>query len=136
MALCKNISPKKRKLCAGDLNKPIKIQVRMITAKKIGQTDFTETFTDVVSVFAAIDTSKGFSSFNDIGVTSTGGVVNFTHRIYIRFSTNFTVTSENWVLFNDEKYTINSVENLEERNEWLILYCIKKGDSTKKGNFA
>ncbi len=137
MTVCKPIGNTKRKVCAGDLRIPIKIQARVIQTKSNGGYDYDESFTDVVSMFASVDTKRGFSSFNDVGINPvTGSTLSFTHIFYIRYSPSIVITSENWLSYNNEKYIINSVENLDERNEYLALYCIKKGKQTKKGNFA
>lgn len=136
MATCRDVSPKKRKICTGDLNRPIKVQVRTLTEKPLSDPDYDEVFTDVVTVWAAIETARGHSSFNDIGLTREGSTIVFTHKLFIRYSSSFTVTSEDWVEFDGIKYDIRSVENLEERNEFLALYCLRKGPGTKLGNLS
>lgn len=136
MTVCSNISPKKRKICIGDLKTLIKIQVRTITPEEFDNPDYSEVFTEVIELFASVKTSRGHSSFNDIGTTVTGAVRNFSHEVIVRYSESYEITSENWLEINNIKYNIVGVENLEERNEWLILYCLKKGDKTKPANLT
>lgn len=136
MSVCENVSPKKRRICIGDLNTPIKIQVRTLTPENINNVDYNENFTEVKEVWSAIETKRGFSSFNDIGTTATGKIINFTHQFYIRYSPSFVITSENWLEYKNEKYVINSVENLEEKNNFLKIYALKKGTKTKPANLV
>lgn len=130
MTICTNSSPRKRKICTGDLKNLITIQTRTLTSNGFEDVDYDEVFTQVIQVWAAIKTTRGFQSFNDVGTIQN----NITHKIYIRFSADFTITSEDWLDFEGERYLIRDIENLEERNEYLLLYCVKKGDNTKLAN--
>lgn len=136
MTVCSNIGPKKRILCTGDLKTPITIQVRTLTPKTFNDPDYNEVFTETKVVFAAVETKRGHSSFNDIGITVTGTILNFSHQFYIRYNPEFTVTSEDWVEYKNIKYDIQSVENLEENNGFLILFCLKKGIKTRNANLT
>ena len=128
MAKCKRIDKPHRKICAGSLRKLIKVQTRDITSPA-DCVDFDETFADLESVFAMVETRTGETIFDD---TNTEQVV--THRIYIRFLP--TVTAETWLEIDGDKYDILNVENLDHRNEYLLLRCNKRGTNTKKVNFA
>ncbi|MEE8341967.1 MAG: phage head closure protein [Candidatus Neomarinimicrobiota bacterium] len=128
MARCQIIGPKHKKICAGDLRQRIEIQTRSITSPA-DCINFDELFTTVETVFASIETVNGQTVFD-----STNTEVIVTHKIYIRFLS--TVTAETWLQFNNEKYDILKVENIDNRNEYLILRCNKRGINTKDVNFA
>jgi SPP1 family predicted phage head-tail adaptor len=128
MAICKNIRATKRDICIGDLDSRIKIQVRTLKAPESG-VDFTEEFTEVKEVWAMVQTSRGLEFFDDTGLNTT-----FTHKFYIRFSSSFSITSEDWLEWNNQRYDIVEVENLDERNEFLLLKAIKKGDKDINAN--
>ena len=135
MTSCKNITPKKRIICSGDLRDIVIVQVRVLSPKKFDDPDYNETFTETKTLRASVQTTRGFQSFKDVGIT-TQIQNNITHKIYVRFSTSYTITSENWLDFKSERYIIRDVENIDERSEWLLLYCIKKGSDAKLANSA
>lgn len=132
---CKVICPPKIKLCASSLRNSIQIQTRAIATIALANPDYTEEFTTIKTVRAAIVTKRGFRSFNSVGLTQ-DRILNNTHQVYIRYSAMFNIVSEDWLLFNSERYTIKDVENIDERNQWWLLLCIKKGDDTKLANFS
>jgi len=131
MTICQNISPKKRKICAGDLRLLINIQTRAVKSNGFDDPDYGETFTEVKQVYASIQTTRGFQSFDGVGVNN-----NVTHKIYIRFDSTLNISADDWVEFENDKYDIVDVENLEERNEFFILYCMKKGSETLNANLT
>ncbi len=126
---CRAVKLKSRRVCIGNLNKRIKIQTRALTSNNTGSIETIETFTDVVEVWAAIETTRGSQLWDGVEVSNP-----FTHKIYIRYRDD--IDYEKWVEYEDEKYDIVDVENLEQKNEWLLLMCTRKGDNTKEANFA
>lgn len=131
MTQCKNVSPKKRKVCIGDLRKQVTLQVRVIQPASITSANYVEEFTNVITVWAAIKTTRGYQTFSEVGVSN-----NVTHEVYIRYDSSFTVTSEDWVEIDSLKYDIVDTENLDERNEFYVLRCIRKGVNTVRANFV
>lgn len=128
MTKCKRVDAAHRKLCIGSLRKPIQIQTRDITSPA-DAIDFGEDFNTLSTVFAMIETKVGETVFDQ---TNTEQIV--THRVYIRFLS--TVTAETWLEIDGEKYDIVNVENLDNRDEYLLLRCNKRGTNTKKVNLA
>lgn len=126
---CKPIKLKSRRICIGNLNSRIKIQTRALTATNTGSIESIETFTDLVEVWAAIETTRGSQLWNGVEISNP-----FTHKIYIRYRSD--IDFNEWIEFESEKYDIVDVENLEQKNEWLLLMCIRKGDNTKEANYA
>lgn len=114
---------KHRQLCIGDLNKRIKIQNRNIRVPDFEKADFDERFSGPLEVWAKFETVSGQTVF----------IVNqdfsFTHLISIRF--NSTVSSESWIEFENSRFNILTVQDLEERHEWMILKCVEKGSIDK-----
>lgn len=128
MPVCKRIRRKHRKICIGDLNDLVCLQDRDLTAPKSG-VDATEEFEDSGEEWALVETSHGETVFD-----GTNTEVDVTHRIYISFVECF--TAETWIQFNNDRYDILDVENLEERNEWLLLRCTNRGTKDNKANEA
>lgn len=121
---------KKRRYCVGDLNTEIKLQSRAITPPVFGAVNFDDKFTDTnPTVWAAVNTVSGKTYFDDAGTET-----NITHIIGIRYDS--TVTPETWVELNGRRLDILSMENLEERSEWLELTCTDRGSTAKNASKA
>lgn len=121
------IGKKKRVLEIGSLDKKITLQLRAIVAE--GEADYTHTFTNPITVWACIDTSTGKEFFDDINQETK----NITHTFYIRYRSD--VTSDIWIDWLDRKFKIVSIENMDERNRFLKLYCSERGNAQFKASF-
>ncbi len=132
MAICQNVSPKHRKLCAGDLNNEIQVLTRDLIPPVSGDPDYTvEVDSDIAPiVFCSIRTTNGQPIFDGTGTND----VQITHIFGVYFDESF--TSENVVLFEDNLYQILSVEDLEERHEWMFLYCVISGTTNNASSFG
>jgi len=129
MPVCKRIVRKHRKVCIGDLNELICLRGRELTPPESG-VDATEEFEDTIpEEWAMVETPKGETVFDGSNTE-----VDVTHKFTISFTEG--ITSETWVLFKDKHYDILNVENLEERDEWLILRCNDKGTTDNQANQA
>ena len=129
MSVCKRIKRKHRKVCIGDLNDVICLRDRTITPPESG-VDATEEFEDSnPEVWAMVETGKGETVFD-----GTNTEIDWTHKFTISFID--CITSETWVLYKEKHYDILGVENLEERDEWLILRCVVKGTIDNQANEA
>jgi len=120
MAKCQFIKRKHRKVCIGDLNTLIKLQSRDIVAPLFDSVDFDENFQDTAEVLALIETQTGRTVFDGVDTD-----INITHKIVIRYDA--TVTSETWIELAGKRVDIIFVENLESRNEWMLLFCVMRG---------
>ncbi len=124
MAVCKPVKGQVRRVCIGDLDRVITLQTRSLTAS-LTATDASETFVDDPGeVFAMIKTVSGEVFFD--GVDPERAV---THHFYIYFDE--TITSEIWVLFNNERFDVLSTEDLDERHEFMLLRATNRGVSTQ-----
>lgn len=127
MAKCEKIRGKKRKVCIGDMNKLIEIQVRSLVPPSTAF-DYDISLTTTEQVFAMIQTATG--AISGEAFFDESNVERFvTHMIYIRFRTD--VTAETWIKFDDKFYDILNVENLDENNEFLLLKCNVRGSVNK-----
>lgn len=131
MSACERVKIKKRKICLGDLKHYILIQRRDLKGKKFGELDLEESFSDILSCWAAVQTSNSTRSFNSVGTNAL-----ITHVFYIRYFQDCEVSPQDWVEFECNKYRIETIENLDQENQWLKLNCIKKGTKQLGGNLA
>lgn len=113
MAICKKLRRTLTKVCTGSLNKRIQIQTRHIKPPIGDSVDYTEEFTNIITVWAMLETVTGITIFDDTNVEQI-----VTHDFYIRYIPN--VTFEKWILFDEQYYDIIRVENFQENN----LYCL------------
>lgn len=128
MPKCMKLRRKKRQPCIGDLDTEITLQDRAITPPTT-TVDFTETFTENAIVWAMVNTVRGKTEFDEADVERS-----ITHEFTVRFLDG--ITSETWVLLENERYDIIDVEDFEERHDWLILRCAKLGSTTQAVNDA
>jgi len=121
MSRCSRVGSRKRRVCAGDLNKLVTVQNRAIEAPDWNSPDFDEQFSNDSAAWAAIQTVTGKTFFDSVNQRDE----TMTHEIFIRYDSS--VTSESWLLYDSRRFDILAVENLEERNEFLKLTCVDKG---------
>lgn len=129
MPNCKVINKGRTKVCIGAMRTIITLHVRSIVPPSGDSTDFNESFTNPVVVKAQIETVPNIAVFDQ---TNTERLVS--HIFYIRYRDD--VTAETWIELNGDKYDIINTENIEERNQWLILRCNQRGIASKPVNFA
>ena len=125
MTVCKRISITKKKICIVDLKHKVKVQTRAIVPPE--GVDYSQLLTDVKLAWAALQTKKGveiFDGTNIIGIA--------THYFYVRIIAD--VTFVNFVEYKDKKYRILDVQNLDEDDEFLLLRCTERGESSKNSN--
>lgn len=111
---------KTRVSCIGDMRERIDIHDRNMQAPVFGSSDLTEKFASTKTVWANIKTISGQTVF----------VVNvdiaLSHEIIIRYDEN--VGSESWIEYRGNNLKIVTVEDLDERHEFLKLRCSSRGD--------
>ncbi len=123
---CEKIDLKNKKICIGDLNK--KIDIELMTITPLATADFTETFVDIATVWAGIQTIKGVEIFDGTNVL---GVA--THNFYIKYRAG--IERDNFIDYNSKRYRVLDIENQNENNEFLILRCEERGDKTTEVNW-
>lgn len=121
MPKCIRLKRKHRIICIGDLNELITLQDRVLTP---GNIDATEEFTESGVVYSKIDTIAGETVFDENNIGT-----DVTHHYTIRFIAGITAV-KTWILFDNRRFDILTIQDLEERHEWLILRCADRGIST------
>jgi len=129
MPVCKKIKSIKRQICIGDLKDRIELSIRSQVSKNDGKIKSIMDFTSLATVWAKVTTTRGSQLFDGVEISDP-----FTHQIEIRFRDD--IDAEKWIDFKDNRYDIVDVQDYDERNEFLLLLCKKKGDQTKEANFA
>ena len=148
MAECQPIRAKHRKVCVGDMEWLITLEDRAIQPPSNGvdptelfsavptgaanQNEFDDSFGSAYNgeqaavndgqVWAMIITVTGEEVFDERNVGTA-----ITHHVYIEYLGGI-VTAETWVKLEDgTRLNIADVQNLDERNEYLLLRCVAAG---------
>lgn len=124
MAICSFKSRKDVRICSGDLDRAILIQVRTLVSPEDtdGDVDYNETFSEFIVFWSLIETVKGETVFDESNVEQV-----VTHKFYIRYAPD--ITFQDWVTYNDKNYKIIDVQNINERDEFYLLRCTLRGSS-------
>lgn len=133
MPTCVKIRSKKTQVCIGDLRFKIDIQQRELGVpfNPIDgvDVDYSENFTTLHSIFSAIDTPIGATTFNEIGISTA-----ISHIFYVRFSSD--VDAQKFILFENVRFKIVRVTNFEGRRIFMKLECIERGSADKDASRA
>lgn len=128
MAKCKKIVRTVTRVCAGSLNRQVKIKVREIQPPKNNDTDFGIKIDDYMTVYAMINPVTGVSIFDETNVERT-----ISHEIYIRYIPDLTFEKILEVArINEAKsdfYDILNVQNLDDNYRFYKLQCNIRGDN-------
>ena len=125
MAQCTLVKFKHRRICIGDLNRVVSLMTRTLDAPQ-SSVDFGHTFTDLTT-WAALATVKGKDVFAGTNMSTL-----ISHIFYVRYRSD--VTAEWWIKYKSKNYDIVDTENLEERNEFLAIFCNVRGASDQPVN--
>lgn len=130
MAVCQNITPKEKKICLSALRKKVGLFRRSIVAPASSQSH-THDYAQFATPFASIETKgKGVDIFDGVEISGADGIPAVaSHIIMIKHRSD--VTAEDYVRFGGDNYTILKVENIDERNQYLRLFCALRGDENK-----
>jgi len=135
MAKCQNITPTRKKICLSALRKKIGLFRRDILPPTAGNLASAQShsheYEEFATPFAAIETKgRGVDIFDGIETSGVDGIpVVASHIIMIKYRRD--VTAETYVRFGENNYDILKVENIDERNQYLRLFCALRGDQDK-----
>jgi len=125
---CNPVKIKRQRVCFGDLNRKIKIKSRTITAPdESDEFDYEQTFGTPVTKWAAVQTSSGKDIFDGTNMIGTA-----THFFFLKFVSG--LTSESMVEWRNENYRVLRIENLDENDEYMKLYCALRGVTANEVN--
>jgi len=116
-----NIKKKARRVCVGDMVDLITLQNRQLQTN-LSDVDLDEAFSTHEVVWSMVETISGETIFDGVGIER-----DVTHRVYIYHDA--AVTEETWILFGTERLDIITVENLDERGQFMLLRCTNRGSS-------
>lgn len=122
-----NVEFKERRICIGDFNTKITIQIKcQESTNKLNQA-LEITRIDSVTVWSAVKTVAGVETLEDINSEEI-----ITHQFYIRYRKDIDKSSV--VILKEIAFNIISIENLEEKNKYLLLRCAQGGNANIQTN--
>lgn len=116
---------KKLNIRSGDLKHPITIQSRALIPPS--DVDFTEKYTDIATVWASVKINNNQEIFSKTNIDES-----ITHFFYIRYLDDITI--DNWILFDDNRYNIVAVKDIDFEKKFLELSTIFKGDISEESS--
>lgn len=130
MACDELVRIRNKRVCIGDLKHRVTLHDRDITPPGFEGADYGMDYTPIAKVWAAIKTTSGKTLFD--GVSQDKAI---SHVIYIRFRKG--LESELWVEFADgTRLKVAENENSNEANQFLLLFCEKRGSKTLEANLV
>jgi hypothetical protein len=126
MPRCIKIRRKRRQVCIGDLDTLVTIKSRVTTTKNFVASVVFQVHS---APFVMWETIEGVEIFDE---TNTGTIS--TDMIILR--NDATVTKELFVELDGVHFRILSVEDLDRRNEFMVLMLTERGVNTKGVNDA
>ncbi|MGR3179837.1 MAG: head-tail adaptor protein [Candidatus Anammoxibacter sp.] len=116
-----------RKISVGDMRERIVLQERSVAAPVFGSSSFTQDYDTGIERWAKVETQFSGRFFNGVELVDRPS-----HKFTIRFSS--TITTETRIRYKSVLYRILQLDNLEMRDEYLILFAKIDGDDTKESN--
>lgn len=126
---CEAIKPSKSRVCIGDLNRKIKIQFTSSKGNNAPNANASTAFKDVTGVWAMIIT-KPLSEFVN-GVNIANGI---STDFYIRYTSAIDFSKQIWVEFEDVRYKITDIENINKESRFVRLRASERGDKSLGAN--
>lgn len=127
MAECVKIRTKHRKPCIGEMRWRIDIYNPTITPPNLtDEVDYTVTIEPEATVWATVKTLPNVSFFDDMNVEQV-----VSHEFIIRYREG--ISREKNIRYpsgTGQYYNIVYSENLENRNEFILMRCNLKGSET------
>ena len=109
---------------------------RALGTESFSDVDIKENFKEIHECWAAIKTTTGTQSFNDVGTNLSGAGSKITHNFYIRYINDSTITSQDFVLYDSNRYKIDSIEDLDMQKKFFLIRATFMGQEDIEANKA
>lgn len=125
MAVCNSIKKNTNKVCIADLNKKVIIQYASSSANNAPNANAESSFTALATVWAMVKTTPNREFVN--GVNIENGV---NTDFYIRHDSSIDFSKKVWIEFNNERFKVINVENIDFENRFMRLRAVERGVKT------
>ena len=128
--VCQSIKPNINKVCIANLNKKIKIQ---FTYSAANNSNATTAFKDIKEVWAMIKTRSTIGASNQF-VNNVNTSRAISHDFYIRWDSAIDFEKEMWIEYDNKRFKIDTVENIDEADKFVRLSTLERGVKTIEAN--
>ena len=125
----KRIKFQKIKICTKDLDKRITLQYPFNTGTSNSDINTTREFKDIGNFWATIKTTPGGQFFDDVNIQE-----GITTDFFIKFTSSIDLGKQIWVKFDNRRFKIINIENINEDSRFIKLRAIERGTVLKEAN--
>lgn len=128
---------KATKLCRGDLKHLVDLQDRSLDGSGFESSQPVETFETIRQQWCAIETvggmGRGVPRFAKIHILDEA-----THLFWTTWDADFPELENrnSWVLYEDKRYKILKVDNINELNTTVVIQATERGEDTEEATKA
>lgn len=126
---CQSIKKNIKKICTNNFDKKIVIQKYGSIGNSSPDADITLNYITLATVFAMIKTNATGDFVNDVNVGN-----NITIDFYTRFNSLIDISQQLFVLFDNKRYKIEFVDDIDKDNKIIKLRARELGLSTLQAN--
>lgn len=126
---CQSIKKNIKKICTNNFDKKIVIQKYGSIGNSSPDADITLNYITLATVFAMIKTNATGDFVNNVNVGN-----NITIDFYTRFNSLIDISQQLFVLFDNKRYKIEFVDDIDKDNKIIKLRARELGLSTLQAN--
>lgn len=126
---CQSIRKNIKKICTADFDKKIVIQKYGSVGNSSPNADITFNYITLATVFAMVKTNATGDFVNNVNVGTS-----ITIDFYTRFNSLIDINQQLFVLFDNKRYKIELVDDIDKDNNLLRLRAKELGLSTLQAN--
>ena len=126
---CQSIRKNIKKICTADFDKKIVIQKYGSVGNSSPNADITFNYITLATVFAMVKTNATGDFVNNVNVGTS-----ITIDFYIRFNSLIDINQQLFVLFDNKRYKIELVDDIDKDNKIIRLRAKELGLSTLQAN--
>lgn len=126
---CQSIRKNIKKICTNDFDKKIVIQKYGSVGNSSPDADITFNYITLATVFAMVKTNATGDFVNNVNVGTS-----ITIDFYIRFNSLVDINQQLFVLFDNKRYKIELVDDIDKDNKIIRLRAKELGLSTLQAN--
>ena len=126
---CQSIRKNIKKICTNDFDKKIVIQKYGSVGNSSPDADITFNYITLATVFAMVKTNATGDFVNNVNVGTS-----ITIDFYTRFNSLIDINQQLFVLFDNKRYKIELVDDIDKDNKIIRLRAKELGLSTLQAN--
>lgn len=126
---CQSIRKNIKKICTNDFDKKIVIQKYGSVGNSSPDADITFNYITLATVFAMVKTNATGDFVNNVNVGTS-----ITIDFYTRFNSLVDINQQLFVLFDNKRYKIELVDDIDKDNKIIRLRAKELGLSTLQAN--